>query len=220
MANFWNDVAVLVVVTIAGAVIGHHVSGAARNFVPASRPELPVRSRVEVPHMVVELALAAAFGALAVKFGPQWSLPAYLFFAAAGMLLSLIDLRHQLLPNVIVFRAGAAGAGLLAVAASFESGWESLVRAVAGGGLLFALYLFLALISPASLGLGDVKLAAVIGFFLAFEGWETLLTGTLAGFLLGGLVGLVVLTSRRGSRRTQIPFGPSMLVGAVLALAC
>jgi leader peptidase (prepilin peptidase)/N-methyltransferase len=68
------------------------------------------------------------------------------------------------------------------------------------------------------MGLGDVKLAGVLGLYLGWLGWSSVLVGTFAGFLLGGVLGVALLLVRRASGRTAIPFGPFMLAGALLAV--
>jgi leader peptidase (prepilin peptidase)/N-methyltransferase len=73
-------------------------------------------------------------------------------------------------------------------------------------------------VHPAGMGYGDVKLAGLLGLYLGWLGWGPVLVGTFTGFLLGGLVGVALLVTRRAGRRTAIPFGPFMLGGAMLAL--
>ncbi|BDZ45117.1 hypothetical protein GCM10025866_10260 [Naasia aerilata] len=68
------------------------------------------------------------------------------------------------------------------------------------------------------MGMGDVKLAGVLGLFLGFLGPAPLLVGIFAAFLLGGIAGIVVLVARRGTRRTALPFGPWMLAGAWIGI--
>jgi leader peptidase (prepilin peptidase)/N-methyltransferase len=68
------------------------------------------------------------------------------------------------------------------------------------------------------MGFGDVKLAGVLGMYLAYLGWGALVVGAFLGFLVGGAGGAVLLLSRRVGRKSRIPFGPSMLVGAWLAV--
>jgi leader peptidase (prepilin peptidase)/N-methyltransferase len=84
--------------------------------------------------------------------------------------------------------------------------------------LLAGGYFALAKAYPGGLGLGDVKLAGLLGLYLGWLGWRPVLVGTFAGFLLGGLLGVALLAARRAHRRTAIPFGPFMLAGALLAL--
>jgi leader peptidase (prepilin peptidase)/N-methyltransferase len=80
------------------------------------------------------------------------------------------------------------------------------------------LYLVLALISPASLGMGDVKLAGVLGLLMAYMSWRTLLYGATGAFVISAVIGIGILVTRRGNRRTQLPFGPSMLLAALVAI--
>jgi leader peptidase (prepilin peptidase)/N-methyltransferase len=83
---------------------------------------------------------------------------------------------------------------------------------------MFAVYLLLAIISPSSMGMGDVKLALIIGLLLGWFGLTAWLVGLLAAFVVGGVIALVALALRRVTLRGSIPFGPSMLMGALLAV--
>ena len=77
-----------------------------------------------------------------------------------------------------------------------------------------AFYLVLAIVKPGGMGMGDVKLAGVIGLFLGQLGWAELAVGAAAAFLLGGIAGIVLILVRRVGRGTSMPFGPWMLGGA------
>ena len=81
-----------------------------------------------------------------------------------------------------------------------------------------ALYLVLALIHPAGMGFGDVKLAGVLGAALGYLSYLALVIGAFVGFVLGAVLGLALILSRRGSRKSAIPFGPFMIAGALLAV--
>jgi leader peptidase (prepilin peptidase)/N-methyltransferase len=83
---------------------------------------------------------------------------------------------------------------------------------------LFAAYLILGLISPGGIGMGDVKLAAPVGLYLGYLGWTQLLYGGLLGFVLNGVVTLLVLRRKGHKQAMEVPHGPSML-GALAALA-
>jgi leader peptidase (prepilin peptidase)/N-methyltransferase len=89
---------------------------------------------------------------------------------------------------------------------------------VLGAAALFAVYLSLALVSPGGLGMGDVKLAALLGLYLGWLGWAAVVLGALAGFVVQALVALVLLAIRRIGLRGELPFGPAMLAGAALAI--
>lgn len=158
------------------------------------------------------------FLALALNFGFTEILPGYLFLAASGTILSRIDLKTKLLPNRIVWPTFWIGAGLLTLASLADHSWLNLARAALGALILFSLYLILALISPAGLGMGDVKLAAVLGMYSAYISWGALFVTGFLGFLLGAIVALVVAVSGHGQRHTTFPFGPSMFGGAIISI--
>ena len=161
---------------------------------------------------------AVLFGLTAWRFGVVWELPAYLVLAVVAVLLTVIDLRHRLLPNRVVLPAIGAGAVLLTVAAALEDGWPDLLRAGVAAVALFAVFLVLALISPRSLGMGDVKLAALVGLYQGWLSWGAVIVGAAAGFVVQALVALLLLAARRIGLRGELPFGPAMLAGALLAI--
>lgn len=143
---------------------------------------------------------------------------AFLYFAAVSVALSAIDLDVHRLPDRIVLPSYAVGALLLLGAAIAGGDWVALARAAAGAGILFAFYLVLALVKPGGMGMGDVKLAGVIGLFLGQLGWAELIVGTMGAFVFGGVVGIVMMATGRAKRGSTIPFGPWMLAGAWLGI--
>jgi len=146
-------------------------------------------------------------------------LMAFLLLAAVTPVLASVDFAVHRLPNAIVLPV-FCGAAVLFCAASVVSGQsESLIRSLIGCATLSVFYLLLVLIQPGGMGFGDVKLSAVLGLYLGWAGWGPLLLGGLSAFVLGGLVGLVMLALRHGSWTTAIPFGPWMLAGAWLGIA-
>ncbi|NVM94447.1 prepilin peptidase [Arthrobacter wenxiniae] len=132
--------------------------------------------------------------------------------------LTVIDIRHQLLPNRIVFPSAAIAGVLLLLASLFMHDAGAAFRTVLGGVVLWAAYVVLRLVYPAGMGYGDVKLAFVLGLYLGFVSWGAVLWGTVLAFLLGALWGLALMILRRGTGKTQIPFGPFMLAGALAML--
>lgn len=167
---------------------------------------------------LVELGTGLFFAGVTVWAGVfadnLWLAPAYLYFAAITVALALIDLDTKTLPNSIVVPSFIVGPILLAAASLGSGDWFALLWAVVGGAALFTFYLILALIYPAGMGFGDVKLAGTIGLFLAYLGWGSLIVGAFAAFLLGGLFSLALVLTRNATRKTGIPFGPWMLAGA------
>ncbi len=169
---------------------------------------------VSVRYPLVELATAALFVVVGARFGLSWELPAFLYLAAAGLALALIDLDTHRLPDRIVLPSYVVAGVLLAVA----SGPADLLRAAAGGAVLFAVYFALAVARPGGMGFGDVKLAGLLGTYLAWLGWGTLAVGAFAAFLLGGVFAVGLVLAGRAGRTSGIPFGPWMLLGAAVGV--
>ncbi|TFD30596.1 prepilin peptidase [Cryobacterium cryoconiti] len=139
---------------------------------------------------------------------------AFLYLAAVTVALALIDLDTHRLPNAIVLPAYVVGLALLGAACLISGDLGVLIRTVAGLAALWAAYFAMALAYPGGMGLGDVKLAGVLGLFLGFLGWGHLAVGAFAAFLLGGAYAVGLMIAKRASRKTGIPFGPWMLTGA------
>ena len=139
---------------------------------------------------------------------------AFLYLAATSVVLSLIDVDTHRLPNSIVLPGYLVGLALFGGAAVLNDDPTSFITAVVGSASAFALYLTIAVIAPGGMGLGDVKLAGVIGLFLGSLGWAPLIVGVFAAFILGGLYGVALLLLRRAGRGAGIPFGPWMLIAA------
>ena len=139
---------------------------------------------------------------------------AYLYFAAISIVLTLIDLDTHRLPNAIVLPSYIVAGLLLALAAWLSGDWPSLLRATIGMAALYAFYFLLRLVRPGGMGGGDVKLAGLIGLYLGWLGWGALAVGAFFAFLYGGVFGIALLIARRAGRRTAIPFGPWMILGA------
>jgi leader peptidase (prepilin peptidase)/N-methyltransferase len=167
---------------------------------------------------LVELGTGSAFAAVTFAgFLNIYSLalvPLLLYFAAISIVLALIDIDTHRLPNPIVLPSYLVVFALLALASALTGNWWALIWALCGGAILFATYFVMVLIYPRGMGFGDVKLAGVIGLVLGWLGWGTLAVGGFAAFLLGGLFGILLLLTRKAGRKSAIPFGPWMLVGA------
>lgn len=146
------------------------------------------------------------------------ALVAYAVFAALSVVLAVVDARTHRLPNRYVVPGLGVALVLLAAAALLAGDPARLVPTVGGGVALFVFYLLLRMLRPGAMGGGDVKLAGLIGLHLGYLGWDSVLVGAAAGFLLGGLYGVVLLATRRATARTAVPFGPFMLMGAWLAI--
>lgn len=176
---------------------------------------------ISVRYPAVELGTGVLFGLTTLWLGASWALPAYWYLAAIAVALALIDIDVHRLPDAIVLPSYPVALVLLALASWNPTGqadWAALVRAVLGGVILLVVYFVLVLVYPRGMGLGDVKLAGVLGLYLGWIGWDALVVGWFAAFLLGGLYAVALLVTRRAGRGSGIPFGPWMLAGAAVGL--
>lgn len=163
-------------------------------------------------------ALFAAVAAVLLHRHLGQAVPAYLYLTAVGVALALIDFDHKRLPNAIVLPSYPVLAALLVVASALTHDWWALARAGIGGAALYAAFYALMAAYPKGMGFGDVKLAGLLGGAMAWLSWATFGVGAFGGFVLGSLVGLGVMASGRGTRKTAIPFGPFMIAGALIAI--
>lgn len=173
---------------------------------------------ISARYPAVELLTGIVFGLLAWRFGVAAQLPAYLYLGAVGVALAFIDLDTKRLPDVLTLPSYAVALVLLGVAAGIDGTWDALLRAVLGGLALAVFYFGLWFVYPAGMGFGDVKFSGVLGIYLGWLSWGTVLLGGFLGFLLGGVVGGLLLMTKRATRKTGIPFGPFMILGALVAV--
>jgi len=202
------------VLAAAGAALGSTLLPAWAGVESRSGARSGARTR-----LLAALATGAAFGLLGARIGTTWTLPAALALAAAGVALSIVDLREQRLPNRMLLVAAPAVAVLLVVGVLWRGEPVRFLWLLAGAGAMFALYLVIALAAPSAMGMGDVKFAALLGAPLGAVGLTAWLGGLLGAFLVGGVVAVVALVAGRVGWRGSIPFGPSMAAGALLGLA-
>ena len=198
---------------VAGLLAGWPQRAVARLAVPDAR----IWPEALVPGAVTAVLLALLALRVPVS-GSSLVLAAACWLAVCAVPLVFTDLAVSRLPDPLTAAAYAGTAALLLLAAAVDGSWPAVARAGLGGLALVSFYLLLMIISPSGMSLGDVKLAASLGTLLAWFGWRTLIAGGAAGFLLGGLGGVVLLVSRRADRKQMIPFGPFMIAGAFLAV--
>ncbi len=177
---------------------------------------------ISARYPLVEAATAVIFALIALRFTTEGSntaaLPAFLYLGAISIALALIDLDTHRLPNAIVVPAYPVGFALIGAASAAAGDWSALLRALLGAAALFAFYFVLAVAVPRGMGFGDVKLAGVLGMYLGWLGWGSLIVGGFAAFVLGGLFAMALLLMRRVGRGSGIPFGPWMLAGAGIGI--
>jgi len=208
----------------AAGLVAAPVIAAAVERVPAQRPllarPLPDATKTfRTPRGIVLVAVTIAlFSASAIRLGATWELPAFLLLAGALLALSLIDLRHFLLPNRIVFPVTLASIVLLVVAGGADGDLHPLLRGLACGVATFAVFTVLHLLSPRALGFGDVKLSFLLGLDLGWLGVGEALLGIVLGFVYGAVLGIALLVTRIKSRKDHVPFGPFLAAGAMTAV--
>ena len=187
---------------------------------------------ISARYPLVELGTGVSFVAVAIHFAPAilaaphtrglvgglLVLAAFLYLAAVSVALALIDIDVHKLPNQIVLPAYAVGAALFTAASIVSSDYSVLLRAGVAMAALFLAYYLMAFVYPAGMGLGDVKLAGVLGLYLGWVGWGAVIVGALGAFILGGIYAFVLILGKRANRKSGIPFGPWMLVGAWLGI--
>jgi leader peptidase (prepilin peptidase)/N-methyltransferase len=179
---------------------------------------------ISARYPAVELLTGVLWALLAGRFSTTEDtlaiLPSALWLGGIGIALAAIDLDLHRLPNAITLPAYPVSFVLLAAATPAQHhGWRPIVDAVVGGAGSWLAFFALRIASGnKGMGFGDVKLAGVLGLHLGFLGWRVTVVGFFGAFLLGGLIGIAVLGSRRGGRKTRIPFGPFLVAGALIAL--
>jgi leader peptidase (prepilin peptidase) / N-methyltransferase len=171
--------------------------------------------------LAVGLGTGAGFAVMALRFGLSPVLPAFLLLAALAAVLTVIDLRWRRLPDPLTLPAYPAAALLLGAGAlAIPGGTRHFLSALAGMAAAWLFFLLLALVYPAGLGWGDVKLSGVLGLYLGWLGTTALLAGVFGAFAAAALAGLALIAAGRATRKSYIPLGPFMLVSAVAVIAC
>jgi leader peptidase (prepilin peptidase)/N-methyltransferase len=173
---------------------------------------------ISVRYPLVELLTAAVWVAVALRFGWSWSLPAEIVFVTGLIVLAFIDLDHLRLPRNVVCPLGAAVGLLLVLAAGVQGTWHRLLVAVICAAVEFGVLFLINWLSPRSLGFGDVRLGPVLALALGWVAWRYAFWGFLGANLLGAVVGVALIAFGRAGRRTPIPFGVFLALGAFAAL--
>jgi leader peptidase (prepilin peptidase)/N-methyltransferase len=174
------------------------------------------RTHLGPPAFAVELVTAVVFGLLAWHIAQPAVLAALCWLALIGTPLAFIDIAVHRLPDRLTLAAIAGTAPLLVIAA-FVVGQPHRIASAAVAGIGMAIgYLVLAVV--ANMGLGDAKLAFPLGAAMGYFGLATVLVGAAAGFLLGGVQAATLLVLRKANRKSALPHGPVMLLGALAAI--
>ena len=175
------------------------------------RCDVPISAR----YPIVEAVNGLAYGLIVWYFGVGWQSVIYAALFSALLVVSYIDLDHQIIPDVITLPG--IGLGVLAAVTVLPIGFlDSVLGLLVGGGVLLGLawispYLF----GKEGMGGGDIKLLAMIGAFL---GWKPVVLTMLIGAIVGALVGVILITLKVLRRDQYLPFGPFLALGAIVSM--
>jgi leader peptidase (prepilin peptidase)/N-methyltransferase len=175
------------------------------------------RARISARYPAGEALTAVVWALAVVRLGVSWDLLAFLPFFWVLIGLSLIDLETKTLPNRIVYPSVVAGVVLVGISAAAGPGVDSWVRGLGGMAVSALGFFVIALIAPAGMGMGDVKLSALVGLYLGYLSWGRVFLGFFLAFLAGAVVGIGLMIGGRAGRKTAIPFGPFIALGAIIA---
>ena len=176
------------------------------------------RSPIAWRYPLVEVACAGLFAGAAARLGFNWALPAFMAALAGLLALAAIDLTHLVLPRGIVYITLAIVAVLLLLAALATHQWLRLLVAGAVALVWFVIFYLMNLVNPRILGFGDVRLAPLLGLTLGWLGVPYALLGFFVANLLGAVIGLVLIATKRRRRDQPIPYGAFLALGAATAL--
>ena len=170
-------------------------------------------TRISVRYPIVELVTLGVFLLHYAVFGWSALLAVRLIFACALIVLFAIDLEHHLLPDAITLPGIAAG---LIFSLVVPPGIvDSFIGTIVGGGVLWAIgEAYYRFAGQEGMGGGDVKMLAMVGAFL---GWKLVIVTLFLSSILGSVIGLVVIASRRGGMKYALPYGTFIALGALVA---
>jgi leader peptidase (prepilin peptidase)/N-methyltransferase len=172
--------------------------------------------RISAEYPLVELATAALFAAAAVLVDPIFAASLAAPFLGIMLAIAVIDARHRVVPNRIVYPSLALFAAAIVVG-DLSGGGADMLDAALGLALYAVPLLLVAVAVPQGMGMGDVKLAALIGLVLGSFGLSYVGVAAGVGVIGGGIGALVALALLGAGRKDQIPFGPFLAGGAVVA---
>lgn len=201
------------------AVVGLSAVGGALGAVlsrPARRLARDPRPSVLRPGFLA-MATAALFAVAIWRVPDPVAVAVAAAVALAGVPLAALDLAERRLPTPLVGLLAAAVLVVILIDALRHGDAAPALRAAAGMTTAVVFYLAVALaIGP--LGAGDVRLAGALGLALAWHSWPTLIYGNLLGLALAAIAGLAIMALRHHGRHTQLPLGPALIAGALIAL--
>jgi leader peptidase (prepilin peptidase)/N-methyltransferase len=175
------------------------------------------QASISIQYPIVEAITALSSFFLFITFGVSLSFIYYFSFVAALIAITVIDLYHQIIPDVISLPGIVIGllGSLVIPQITF---WSSLIGVLSGGGSLFLVAtVYQWLFKREGMGGGDVKLLAMIGAFL---GWKAVILTIFLSSFIGSIIGITVMLIKGKDFKYAIPFGPFLALGAVISLFC
>ena len=199
----------LAIAAIIGFIIGTRRAKRAQRIINelGSLNKIPV-----VPTGIIAAAIAAQ---LLNQFAFSWELFAYGLMCAMCIEQSLIDITTHRLTRSVTMRAAFIGGPLLSIAAIANNHPGKIGVMVLSFTATLLTFMTLSLASKRGIGAGDVRLAAVVAMFLGYLGAQYVFQGLALGFIIGGIVALLLLITRKANRNTRIAFGPYICIGAM-----
>jgi leader peptidase (prepilin peptidase)/N-methyltransferase len=202
----------LAIAAIIGFIIG------TRRARRAQRTITELGSFNKLPVFVVGILSAAIAVQLLNQFTFSWELFAYGLMCAMCVEQSLIDITTHRLTRSVTMRAAFIGGPLLSIAAISDNQPGKIGVMALSFVVILLTFMTLSLASKRGIGAGDVRLAAVLAMFLGYLGAQYVVQGLALGFILGGVVALLLLISRKATRNTRIAFGPYICFGAIVVV--
>jgi leader peptidase (prepilin peptidase)/N-methyltransferase len=173
------------------------------------------RVRISPRYPLVEALSGLLFALVFFHFGFQWATPVYWLFAASLIVITFIDLDHQIIPDVISLPGIVVGF-ICSFAVPRLSWSDSLIGILVGGGSLYLVAVGYELLTKKEgMGGGDIKLLAMIGAFL---GWQAVLPVIFLSSFVGSLVGVPIMLLKKADSKLAIPFGPFLAAAALFYL--
>lgn len=173
------------------------------------------KTAIPIRYPLVELITGLLALSLFAAYGLTYSWLIYFIFIVALVVITFIDIDHQIIPNII----SLPGIPIFFIAALFlpdTTIWDSVIGILAGGGSLYLVaWGYHALTGKEGMGMGDVKLLAMIG---ALVGWQGVLFTIFVGSLVGCVVGIMVMIRTEKNMKLAVPFGPFLSIGAITYL--
>ena len=174
------------------------------------------RAHIPVRYPLLEAGTAASFAGVASLYPRVYPIAILCLFCAVMFAVGAIDLEHRIIPNKITYPAFPAFAFLIAFGWAIGQDLDP-IRALIGALAYGGAFLLIAVVAPRGLGMGDVKLTALIGLVMGSLGLRYVGVAAGAAILLGGVGGILALLAGRG-RKSAIPFGPFLTAGALVSV--